>query len=126
MSLPAAIQADVIDIDRAGGGGERAGLFFGLWGMATKLSLALAIGLAYPLVQLSGFDPTMPTSSGTAVLAITYGLLPIPFKLYSAWLAWRFPLNSHQVLKIQRRETGVLPTKNIGSLPCPSNSRGLL
>jgi Na+/melibiose symporter-like transporter len=125
MSLPSAIQADVIDIDRAGGGGERAGLFFGLWGMATKLSLALAIGFVYPLIQISGFDPAMPTPSGTTVLAISYGLLPIPFKLFSAWLVWRFPLDSHQVSKIQRRETGDLSTENIRGLSYPTNSRGL-
>jgi Na+/melibiose symporter-like transporter len=125
MSLPAAIQADVIDIDRAGGGGERAGLYFGLWGMATKLSLALAIGFVYPLVQFSGFDPALPTSSGTTALALSYGLLPIPFKLFAAWLVWHFPLDSHQVAKIQRRETGDLATKNITGLPYYSVNRRL-
>jgi Na+/melibiose symporter-like transporter len=102
MSLPAAIQADVIDIDRATGGGERAGLFFGLWGMATKLSLALAIGLVYPLVSLSGFDPAMPSDEGIKALIIAYGLLPIPFKLIAAFMIWRFPLDSRQLTILRR------------------------
>ena len=109
MSLPAAIQADVIDIDRAEGGGERAGLFFGLWGMATKLSLALAIGLAYPLIQFSGFDPALPTDGGILVLILAYGLLPIPFKLIAAMMIWRFPLDSRRLTALQRSKQSEEP-----------------
>ena len=125
MSLPAAIQADVIDIDRAGGGGERAGLFFGLWGMATKLSLALAIGLVYPLVQFSGFDPALPSPAGITALALVYGLLPIPFKLIAAWLVWHFPLDSRQVSIIQRSETGNESGKSLAGRPYVADDPGL-
>ncbi|MCG7865262.1 MAG: hypothetical protein B6D70_10290 [gamma proteobacterium symbiont of Stewartia floridana] len=125
MSIPAAIQADVIDIDRAGGGGERAGLFFGLWGMATKLSLALAIGLVYPLVQLSGFDPALPSTSGITVLALAYGLLPIPFKVFAAWLVWHFPLDSRQLSIIQRSETGDESEENLAGRPYVTDNPGL-
>ncbi|HXG29044.1 MAG TPA: MFS transporter, partial [Nevskiales bacterium] len=34
-AVPASMQADVVDEDTAAGGGYRAGLYFGLWGMAT-------------------------------------------------------------------------------------------
>ncbi|MEW8221119.1 MAG: MFS transporter, partial [Candidatus Thiodiazotropha taylori] len=125
MSIPAAIQADVIDIDRAGGGGERAGLFFGLWGMATKLSLALAIGLVYPLVQLSGFDPALPSTTGITVLALAYGLLPIPFKVFAAWLVWHFPLDSRQLSIIQRSETGNESEENLAGRPYVTSNPGL-
>jgi Na+/melibiose symporter-like transporter len=102
MALPASIQADVIDLDRARGGGERAGLFFGLWGMVTKLALALAIGIAFPLIEIAGFDPANPDSNLSA-LVLTYGLLPIPFKLLAAQLAWHFPLDQAALNELRRK-----------------------
>ena len=102
MSLPSSIQADVIDLDRSQGGGERAGLFFGLWGMATKLALALAIGISFPLIELAGFDPAVD-GSNTWVLLLTYGLLPLPFKLLAAGWMWNFPLDQSAVQALQRR-----------------------
>lgn len=111
MSLPASIQADVIDVDRANGGGERAGLFFGIWGMATKLALALAIGIAFPLIEIAGFDPSAP-SPDLLALVLTYGLLPIPFKLLAARLVWNFPLDHQAVNALQRRNDHATPTHN--------------
>ncbi len=104
MALPASIQADVIDIDKIKGGGQRSGLFFGIWGMTTKLSLALAVGIAFPLLTLLGFDTTSTSvSNNTLALSLLYGLMPIPFKLIAAWSIWRFPLDreQHHVLRQQ-------------------------
>jgi Na+/melibiose symporter-like transporter len=97
MALPASIQADVIDIDKLKGGGQRSGFFFGIWGMITKLSLALAVGIAFPLLAFLGFD-TMhsPIDNNTMALAVLYGLMPIPFKLIAAWSMWKFPLDREQ------------------------------
>ena len=55
LALPPAMQADVIDFDRLRTGQERAGLFFALWSMSTKLALALAVGLAFPALSALGF-----------------------------------------------------------------------
>ena len=82
LALPASIQADLVGIDRAAGGGSRAGLLFGLWGMATKLALALAVGIAFPLLDLAGFDARGNNGSGPLlVLALLYGGLPVALKL---------------------------------------------
>ena len=106
MALPASIQADVIDLDSAGGGGQRSGFFFGLWGMATKLSLALAVGIAFPLLVFLGFDTqTAPADNNLLGLTLLYGLLPIPFKLVAAWTIWNFPLNRQQHRHIQQQLT---------------------
>jgi len=82
LALPASIQADVVGIDQAAGGGSRAGLLFGLWGMATKLALALAVGIAFPLLDLAGFDAGGTTGGGPLLtLALLYGGLPVVLKL---------------------------------------------
>jgi Na+/melibiose symporter-like transporter len=82
LALPASIQADVVALDREAGGGDRAGLFFGLWGMATKLALALAVGIAFPLLDLAGFDAGGGNDAGALMaLALLYGGLPVALKL---------------------------------------------
>jgi Na+/melibiose symporter-like transporter len=104
MALPASIQADVIDLDSAEGGGQRSGFFFGLWGMATKLSLALAVGIAFPLLAALGFDTqTAPVDNNLLALSVLYGLLPIPFKLLAAWTIWRFSLGRQQHQAVQQQ-----------------------
>lgn len=85
MALPASIQADIAGIDSDDGGGDRAGLFFGLLGLATKLALAVAVGVGYGVLALAGFEAG---DSETTALAVTYGALPVAFKLAAAWLVF--------------------------------------
>lgn len=91
MALPAAIQADLVDLDTSRGGSQRTGLYFGLWNVATKLALALAVGIAFPLLQWLGFDPRSPDDDGRLLLALAYGGLPVAFKLAAIALVWNFP-----------------------------------
>jgi glycoside/pentoside/hexuronide:cation symporter, GPH family len=94
-AIPSAIQADVVDEDSAAGGGGRAGLYFGLWGMATKLALALAVGIAFPLLDIAGFVPGHDnTEVALLALALLYAGVPILFKLAATALMWNFPLDA--------------------------------
>jgi Na+/melibiose symporter-like transporter len=93
MALPAAIQADLVDLDTRDGGGRRTGLYFGLWNMATKIALALAVGIAFPLLTLAGFDADGGGDDGELALALFYGALPIAFKLGAIGLVWNFPVD---------------------------------
>lgn len=86
LVAPAALLAGVIQ--RAGGTlGE--GACFGLWNFATKLNLALAAGLALPLLETLGYTPGAPSPAGTHALLLAYGLLPCVLKLGAAILLWR-------------------------------------
>lgn len=110
MALPAAMQADVVDVDRRLGGGERAGLFFGLWGMATKLALALAVGIAFPVLALAGFEAGGANdASAVFSLALLYGALPVLIKLIAAALIWRFTLDEDALLDVQAATTDKEP-----------------
>lgn len=112
LALPPSIQADVVDQDTAHGGGMRTGTFFALWGMATKLALALAVGIAFPVLDFAGFVASAPdapqTGEGVTVLALLYGALPIGFKLAAVWLMWRFPLGAteHSALRTRLENGG--------------------
>jgi GPH family glycoside/pentoside/hexuronide:cation symporter len=84
LALPPALLADVIH-ERAEE--ARAGAYFGLWNFATKLNLALAAGLALPLLAWLGYQPgAAPT---VAPLYYVYCLVPCALKLAAAALLWR-------------------------------------
>jgi GPH family glycoside/pentoside/hexuronide:cation symporter len=82
LALPAAIAADL---------GERqgqAGACFGVWNFVAKLNLALAAGLALPLLSLLGYTPG--GGAGLASLTFAYALLPLGFKALAGVLLWRW------------------------------------
>jgi glycoside/pentoside/hexuronide:cation symporter, GPH family len=82
LTLPPALLAGVIQ--RAGHQGRSEGAFFGWWNFATKLNLALAAGLALPLLQLAGYEPGSRDSEGLTALTLAYCLLPCGLKLAAA------------------------------------------
>jgi GPH family glycoside/pentoside/hexuronide:cation symporter len=97
--LPPAIQADVIDLDTARSGEERSGLYFAVWALATKLALALAVGIAFPILGTFGFDPAsgVKTAAGLTTLAVLYAGAPVLLKALAIVLMWRFPLDARAV-----------------------------
>lgn len=82
LVLPAALAADL------GEARGQAGSLFGLWNFAAKLNLALAAGLALPL--LAHFDYVPGSGRGLTALALAYALLPLLFKAAAATLLWRW------------------------------------
>ncbi|MEO0993751.1 MAG: MFS transporter, partial [Pseudomonadota bacterium] len=94
LSLPPAIQADVVEIDSRATGAERAGLFFAIWQVATKAALALSSGLALLVLAGAGFEAT-GSNDGAALwtLALLYAGAPIVLKLIAVTLMWGFPLD---------------------------------
>ncbi|PPE66270.1 MFS transporter [Caldimonas caldifontis] len=82
LTLPPALLAGVIQ--RAGHQGRSEGAYFGWWNFATKLNLALAAGLALPLLQLAGYEPGTRDAQGLAALTLAYCLLPCVLKLAAA------------------------------------------
>lgn len=77
-------------LQREGLQGRAAGRFFGWWHAATKLSLALAAGLALPLLQAFGYQPGDASSAaGQQALLLAYGGLPCLLKLAALTLLQR-------------------------------------
>jgi Na+/melibiose symporter-like transporter len=84
LALPGALLAGVIQ--RAGHSGHAEGAYFGWWNFATKLNLALAAGLALPLLSAFGYAPGSSDPGALQALALAYGLLPCALKLSAAAL----------------------------------------
>ncbi|MDZ7595416.1 MAG: MFS transporter [Thiobacillus sp.] len=93
LALPPALVADFIDADDQ----PVPGAYYGLLGFFAKFTLALAAGLALPLLALLGYQPG---GSQVWALSATYALLPCLLKLAAfGWFwAWR-----------PRLQTGVVP-----------------
>lgn len=87
LAVPGALLAGVVQ--RAGLAGRAEGAFFGWWSAATKLNLALAAGLALPLLQWLGYAPGQRDPAALQALTLTYCLLPCALKLAAAALLYR-------------------------------------
>jgi len=87
LALPGALLTGVIHESGQGGRGE--GRYLGWWTCATKLNLALAAGLALPLLSAAGYRSGGTDPAGLQALAWAYGGLPCLLKLAAALLLWR-------------------------------------
>ncbi|RQO54694.1 MFS transporter [Paucibacter sp. KBW04] len=88
LAIPSAMLTRVIQ--RAGLSGRAEGSFFGWWNAASKLNLALAAGLALPLLELLGYTPGRREPQGLQALGLVYCLLPCLLKLGAAGLLYTF------------------------------------
>lgn len=102
LVLPGAIKGDLIEWDALTNGYRRPGIFFALWGTLTKLSFALAIGIAFPLLELTGFDAAKAAGTQSAwSLALLYGLPCIAFKIGAIIGMRHYPITEHEHARIR-------------------------
>jgi glycoside/pentoside/hexuronide:cation symporter, GPH family len=87
LALPGALLAGVIGA--AGHRGRSEGAYFGWWNCAGKLNLALAAGVALPLLALAGYVPGSRDPAALQALTLAYCVLPCLLKLAAAALLWR-------------------------------------
>ena len=90
LALPPALLARVIDAN--GHTGMRDGAYFGLWNLVNKLNLALAAGIALPVLEVLGYRVGVRDASALGALAFAYAVLPCILKLGAGGVllaAWR-------------------------------------
>jgi GPH family glycoside/pentoside/hexuronide:cation symporter len=90
LAVPPALLARVIDAN--GHAGRHEGAYFGLWNFVNKLTLALAGGIALPLLEVLGYARGGSDAAALGALAFVYAVVPCLLKLVAAGLlfvAWR-------------------------------------
>lgn len=103
LILPSSMQADVVDQDTARGGTARTGVYFAIWGLATKLALALA-ALGLTAAAWFGFRAAADnTPEALTALTVIYSLVPIVFKVAAVGLLWRWPITAEVQADLRRR-----------------------
>lgn len=94
LFLANSIAADVVDVDTLASGEQRTGLYFAVWGMVTKLSLALGVLLGTILPAAFGYDPSgeVTTLSVQVRLMAIYGGVPAILMAVGALFLRHFPI----------------------------------
>ena len=90
LALPPALLARVIDAN--GHTGTREGTYFGLWNLVNKSNLALAAGIALPVLETLGYRVGVQDAAALGALAFAYAVLPCILKLSAGavlFVAWR-------------------------------------
>lgn len=87
LTFPGALLAGLVR--RAGHGGRAEGAYFGWWQAAAKLNLALAAGLALPLLAAAGYTPGSRDAPAQTALIAAYAGLPLLLKAAAAALLLR-------------------------------------
>jgi Na+/melibiose symporter-like transporter len=88
LALPAALLNGRIEAN--GDRGQAEGAYFGWWAFATKLNLALAAGLALPLLGWWGYTPGARDADALQKLTWAYCLLPCALKALALALLYFF------------------------------------
>ncbi len=104
LAIPSAMQADVIDADRIRTGEERAGLFFAISGMTSKLALGTAIVVAIVGLDYAEFNWIEQNSiEAEKMLVFLYALVPVGLKTVAVLLLFNYPLTRKRQEALRRR-----------------------
>ncbi|WP_156678011.1 MFS transporter [Sphingomonas profundi] len=90
--LPRAMMADVADATRASTGVDRSGLLYASLNGSMKLALGLAVGLAFLLLEWTGFNPANAADPAySLLLRLLVGGIPALLSLAVALCMYRYP-----------------------------------
>ena len=68
---------DVVDVDRLRAGEQRSGMYYGVWGLGTKVSETLAIAATGWILALFHYVPNVAQTSGTLLgIRLLFGPMP--------------------------------------------------
>jgi GPH family glycoside/pentoside/hexuronide:cation symporter len=102
--FPWAMVPDVVEYDRMETGEHRGGMYYGVWGLAVKVSEALGITVSGWVLQIFGYAPNVE-QTGRALLGIRLFFGPVPlicFALALPLLVW-FPITRASHAEMRRR-----------------------
>jgi glycoside/pentoside/hexuronide:cation symporter, GPH family len=96
--------ADVADSHKLKTGTDHTALFFSVFSISMKTGLALAAGIALPLVAWLGFHPAAKINTPAALhgLAMVFALGPAIAHLISAALVYGFPIDEARHAEIRK------------------------
>jgi Na+/melibiose symporter-like transporter len=104
VALPNSMKADVIDIDTARTGENRAAMFFSAWSLATKLASSLGGSLGLWALGWVGFDASLGignTPDAIMGMKYVYALLPAAIFILAGIVIWNYPLNKERQKRIR-------------------------
>jgi GPH family glycoside/pentoside/hexuronide:cation symporter len=102
--FPWAMVADVGDYDRAETGQQRSGMYYGVWGLATKISEALALAAVGWVLTGFGYVPNVEqTPQALLGIRLFFGLIPAICIFAALPLLIKYPINRRNHADIRRK-----------------------
>jgi glycoside/pentoside/hexuronide:cation symporter, GPH family len=113
--LASSIGADVVDFDTVVSGRQRTGLFFSVWGIASKLAVGLGVLLGTSLPAAFGFDPSQTVHSAASIDALLaiYGWLPCAIMLFGIPFLWNFPIDKNRQQELRNRIASAVVSEDL-------------
>lgn len=100
--FPWAMVADIGDYDRAETGQQRSGMYYGVWGLATKFSEALGLAAVGWILTGFGYVPNAAqTPQALLGIRLFFGLVPAGLIFLSLPLLFKYPITrkSHAIVR---------------------------
>jgi GPH family glycoside/pentoside/hexuronide:cation symporter len=102
--FPWAMVPDVVEYDRAATGEHRGGIYYGVWGLATKISDALGIATAGWVLQLYRYVPNVEQSPDTLLgIRLFFGPVPMVFLGLALPLLIWYPITRKSHAELRQR-----------------------
>ncbi len=104
QTLPNSMKADVIDIDTAKTGENRAAMFFSAWSLATKAASSIGGSLGLYALSMIGYDASPgAVNSEAAIMGLkySYAILPAVMFILAGLLVWNYPLTRDRQRRIR-------------------------
>jgi len=104
VALPNSMKADVIDIDTARTGENRAAMFFSAWSLTSKAAGSLGGSLGLWALAWIGFDAgrsAVNTPEAIAGLKYVYVFLPASIFVLAGIVIWKYPLTKERQTRIR-------------------------
>ncbi len=102
--FPWAMVPDVVEYDRLETGEHRGGMFYGVWGLAVKISEALGITVSGWALQLYGYVPNVAQSEQTLFgIRLFFGPIPLIFFLLALPLLVWYPITRAKHAEVLRK-----------------------
>jgi len=116
--FPWAMVADVADYDRADTGEQRSGMYYGVWGLVTKVSEAVALVSVGWILTGFGYVPNVEqTSQALLGIRLFFGLIPAAIIFVALPLLFKFPITrrSHAAIRAKLDAMDASATKESSS-----------
>jgi GPH family glycoside/pentoside/hexuronide:cation symporter len=102
--FPWAMVPDVVEYDRLATGEHRGGIYYGVWGLATKISDGLGIIATGWVLQSFGYMPNVEQGASTLLgIRLFFGPVPLLFFALALPLLLRYPITRRSHAELRER-----------------------